>query len=103
MLSFPAARPDGTGPRRLVLVGTGDGSPTALRRAGAGLARSLAGVDDADVALAADRGADEVGALVEGLLLGAYQPPRTGTSTRPGPVGDAATGRRAGRATPLCC
>jgi leucyl aminopeptidase len=87
VLSFPVARPQGTGPRRLVLVGTGDGSRTALRRAGAGLARALAGVEEADVALAAGLGADEVGALVEGLLLGAYVAPRTGTATRPGPVG----------------
>lgn len=88
VLTFPVARPDRAGPRRFVLVGTGDGSRTALRRAGAGLARSLAGVDDADVALAAGRGPDEVGALVEGLLLGAYVAPRTGTTTRPGPVGE---------------
>jgi leucyl aminopeptidase len=87
VLAFPVADPQGRGPRRLVLVGTGDGSRTALRRAGAGLGRALAGVDDADVALAAGRGAEEVGALVEGLLLGAYQPPRTGTTTRPTPVG----------------
>lgn len=86
VLAFPVAPGDG-GPRRLVLVGTGDGSRTAVRRAGAGLGRALAGVDAADVALAAGLPADDVGALVEGLLLGAYQAPRTGTLTRPAPVG----------------
>lgn len=87
VLTFPVARREGRGPRRLVLVGTGDGSATALRRAGAGLARSLAGVEVVDVALTEGREADEVGALVEGLLLGAYQAPRTGTTSKPAPVG----------------
>ncbi len=88
VLAFPVP-PTGAddGPRRLVLVGTGDGSVRSLRRAGAGLGRSLAGQERVAVGLAAGQDAEHVAALVEGLLLGAYQTPRTGTSTPPGPVG----------------
>jgi len=86
-LAVPAG--SGGGPERLLLVGTGDGSHLALRRAGAALARALVGVERADVAVLA-RGTEpaSVRALVEGLLLGAYTPPRTGLATPPGPVGE---------------
>ena len=85
-LAVPQRR--GGEPKRLLLVGTGDGSHQALRRAGAALARALTGVERADVSVL-DRGAEptSVRALVEGLLLGAYTPPRTGLVTPPGPVG----------------
>lgn len=69
-------------PSRLVLVGVGDESPTALRRAGAAIARATRGLrrvattvgaqthdDDAAVATAAR-------AVAEGYLLASYVPPR---------------------------
>ena len=87
LLAFPVAPVGEGGPRRVVLVGTGDGSVRSLRRAGAALGRSLAGVERAAVGLADGLDAEHVRALVEGLLLGAWQAPRTGTSTPPGPVG----------------
>ncbi len=87
LLAFPVAPVGEGGPRRVVLVGTGDGSVRSLRRAGAALGRSLAGVERAAVGLADGLDAEHVRALVEGLLLGAWQAPRTGTSTSPGPVG----------------
>ena len=88
VLALAVPSGSGAGPQRLLLVGTGDGSHQALRRAGAALARALAGVERADVAVLA-RGTEpaSVRALVEGLLLGAYKPPRTGMATPPGPVG----------------
>ncbi|MDQ1643342.1 MAG: leucyl aminopeptidase [Actinomycetota bacterium] len=57
---------------RALLVGLGDGSPRALRRAGAALARK-AGTDRlaTDTAMGAD--ADGVRAHLEGLLLAAYR------------------------------
>ena len=69
---------------RFLLVGTGDGSPSDLRRAGAALARKAAGIDQ----LATDTvlGLDATGARahLEGLLLAAYAfgPRREGASRR---------------------
>ncbi|HEU4911610.1 MAG TPA: leucyl aminopeptidase family protein, partial [Actinomycetes bacterium] len=59
--------------RRLLLVGTGDGSAAQLRKAGAALARRLAGVDRlaTDTVLGLD--ADTARAHLEGLLLAAYR------------------------------
>ncbi|GAB2687697.1 leucyl aminopeptidase family protein [Thalassiella azotivora] len=72
-------------PGRLVLLGVGDGGPTALRRAGAALARATRGAGR--VATTAVHGAtgEAVRAFTEGYLLGAYSPPRTGTSEGPRP------------------
>lgn len=72
-------------PDRLVLAGVGDEGTTAMRRAGAALARAaakhehllvdLSGLDDpAEVSL---RG------FVEGLLLGSYRPPFSGSGDGP--------------------
>ena len=62
------------GPRdRLLLLGTGDASPAALRTAGAAVARRASGTAEVTVDL---RGADAVpaavGALVEAALLASY-------------------------------
>lgn len=63
-------------PSRIVLVGIGDGSPTAMRRAGAALARQVDGLDR--VISAATQGAtdDGIQGFVEGYLLAAYCSPR---------------------------
>ena len=68
-------------PVRLLLVGTGEGGPADLRRAGAALARAARGRGTVVTSLAcAGREAREA---VEGLLLGGYRLPPTGTSPRP--------------------
>lgn len=72
-------------PDRVVFAGIGDQGTTAMRRAGAALTRAavkrghlmvdLSGVDQAtDAAL---------GAFIEGLLLGSYRHPFTGTGSGP--------------------
>jgi len=72
-------------PPRLVLVGVGDGGPTALRRAGAALARATRGLRRVvtTVGAEADRSgsqaAEGVRALAEGYLLAAYAPPSAAT------------------------
>ena len=58
--------------RRVLLVGVGDLSPAALRRAGAALARRLTGVERLATDTAGGLDADSVRAHVEGLLLAAY-------------------------------
>jgi leucyl aminopeptidase len=62
----------GDGITDLLLYGVGDASPTALRRAGAALARRGRGC--ANLAAAAPSGADDEGlaAFAEGLLLASY-------------------------------
>ncbi len=72
-------------PERLLLVGTGDESATALRRAGAGLARAVRGAASVGSTLAAGLGPDAVRDVVEGLLLGAWSPPRAGVTDPPDP------------------
>lgn len=74
-------------PRRLVLVGVGDGGPDDLRRAGAAVARSTRGLGGALTTVGADAGADGARALVEGYLLGAYRHPSWAAGTpAPGPA-----------------
>jgi leucyl aminopeptidase len=73
-------------PRRLLLVGTGAGGVTDLRRAGAALGRAGRGTDRVVTSLGSGSGEAGTRAVVEGLLLGAYTPPATGTRAR----GDAA-------------
>ena len=69
-------------PPRLVLVGVGDESPTALRRAGAALARATRGLGRVAATVGAQTHHDESAAaraaraVVEGYLLAAYTPPR---------------------------
>ncbi len=86
-------RPAGSGvslpwhglPLRIVLVGTGDGSEGALRRAGAALARAVRGVGCVATTLGDDPGADAstvaalTRAFVEGYLLAAYSIPSAAT------------------------
>ncbi|WP_307793821.1 leucyl aminopeptidase family protein [Actinotalea soli] len=79
-------------PSRVLLVGLGDGSPVALRRAGAAIARSTRGLGRVVTTVGADAGAVGVRALVEGYLLGAYRHPR---------VTDRASGPAAARALVL--
>ena len=63
---------DGPAPSALHLVGIGDASATALRRAGAALARAAKGSTHLATSVAV--GADDAGlrAFTEGVLLGAY-------------------------------
>ncbi|MCL2468149.1 MAG: leucyl aminopeptidase family protein [Micrococcales bacterium] len=67
-------------PARLVLVGTGQGTPTELRRAGAALAGATKGLGQVVTTVAtnaadsASRAAEVVRVFVEGYLLAAYPP-----------------------------
>ncbi|UZN04398.1 leucyl aminopeptidase family protein [Cellulomonas sp. S1-8] len=69
-------------PPRIVLVGVGDESPTALRRAGAALARATRGLRRVAATVGAQTHHDEAGAaqaaraVTEGYLLAAYTPLR---------------------------
>jgi leucyl aminopeptidase len=81
VVRVPVQPPPGA-PGRLLLVGIGDASPTELRRAGAALARSARGRTRVATSLAAGADDDGVRAAVEGLLLGGYAPPATGTKKR---------------------
>jgi len=69
-------------PPRIVLVGVGDESETALRRAGAALARATRGLRRVAATVGAQTHHDEQGAaraaqaVAEGYLLAAYTPPR---------------------------
>jgi leucyl aminopeptidase len=74
--------PGGDRPARLLLVGTGAGAPEDLRRAGAAVARAARGRDSVLTDLGAGGGADSIRAAVEGLLLGGWTPPATGTKDR---------------------
>ncbi|HUR73647.1 MAG TPA: M17 family peptidase N-terminal domain-containing protein, partial [Sporichthya sp.] len=57
---------------QILLVGTGDGSPTALRRAGAALARRVRTRARLATTVVAKSGPEGVRAFTEGLLLGSY-------------------------------
>ncbi len=70
------------GSRRTLLVGTGDGSETDLRRAGAGLGRAVRGRDVVVTTLLAGLPAGPATAAVEGFLLGGWAPAATGTRDR---------------------
>ncbi|MBD7919502.1 leucyl aminopeptidase family protein [Cellulomonas sp. Sa3CUA2] len=69
-------------PPRIVLVGVGDESPTALRRAGAALARATRGLRRVAATVGAQTHHDDAGAaqaaraVTEGYLLAAYSHPR---------------------------
>jgi leucyl aminopeptidase len=77
----PVASPDGL-PARLLLVGTGDGTPADLRRAGAALARAVRGRRLVLTSLGHRRAPEAVRGLVEGLLLGGYAQATIGTRKR---------------------
>jgi leucyl aminopeptidase len=81
VVRVPVAAPEGL-PGRLLLVGTGAGRPADLRKAGAALARACRGRRRVATTIGAGAAADAVRALVEGLLLGGYTLPATGTKDR---------------------
>jgi leucyl aminopeptidase len=72
----------GDGPARVLLVGTGAGGAEDLRRAGAAVARAARGRGTLLTDLAAGAADDVARAAVEGLLLGGWTPPATGTKDR---------------------
>lgn len=80
-VAVPAGRSPVT---RILLVGIGDGSPLALRRAGAALARA-ARTDHLATDIARGADADGLRAHLEGLLLGTYRFTRKSTAPD-GPV-----------------
>lgn len=73
---LPVPAPEGS-PRRLLVVGVGDSSPTALRRSGAAMARAT-GTSDVATTLADGVGSAGTRAFVEGFLLASYSPPVSG-------------------------
>jgi leucyl aminopeptidase len=77
----PVVAPDGL-PGRLLLVGTGDGSPRDMRRTGAALGRAARGRDRLVTTVGSGAGPEAVRAFVEGLLLGPYAPPAAGLKDR---------------------
>lgn len=81
LVRVPVQAPEGW-PARLVLAGIGDGGPAQLRRAGAAVARAGKGRAAVATTVGAGAGAEAVRALVEGLLLASYVPPRAGLSER---------------------
>jgi leucyl aminopeptidase len=81
VVRVPVQAPDGM-PPRLLLVGTGSERPAELRKSGAALARACRGRHRLVTSVAAGAPADAVRALVEGLLLGGYGAPATGTRDR---------------------
>lgn len=84
LLSSGPELPWGQLPERLILVGVGDGSPAALRRAGAALARQTRGLDRVVTTLGSEGGPqapEAVRALVEGYLLASYRLPTQATGT----------------------
>ncbi len=77
----------GPGPCTVLFLGTGDGAPAALRRAGAALGRRLPAGRTAVCTAVVSEPAESVRAFVEGLLLGSYQ--YTLKSSPPEPSGPA--------------
>jgi len=73
-------------PERVLLVGTGDGGTTDLRRAGAALARATRGRQRLATTAVASALPEAAAALAEGLVLAGYRPPRTGVEKGPEPV-----------------
>ncbi|WP_106210742.1 leucyl aminopeptidase family protein [Kineococcus rhizosphaerae] len=73
---LPVPAPEGS-PHRLVVVGVGDSSVTALRRSGAALARAT-GSRDVATTLADGVGSAGTRAFVEGFVLASYSPPVSG-------------------------
>ncbi|MGL4173531.1 MAG: leucyl aminopeptidase family protein [Actinomycetota bacterium] len=74
-----------SGVGRVWLVGVGDGRPDGLRLAGAALARASRGRRQVLISVmgAGRVGASGIQALVEGIRLGSYGPPRRGVSSGP--------------------
>ncbi|MEU8267379.1 leucyl aminopeptidase [Sphaerisporangium sp. NPDC049002] len=70
VVEVPVAR--GNTVRRVLLYGVGDGTPRALRKAGAAVARRAKGRRSIDVTLPRDVGEPGWSALAEGALLASY-------------------------------
>ena len=83
-LALSGALPWAGLPGRLLLVGTGAGTPADLRRAGAAVAGASRGLRRIVSTIGAESGAEGTRALVEGYLLAAYRTPRT-SDRKPGP------------------
>jgi leucyl aminopeptidase len=101
VVSFPVLC-DGT-LEQILLVGTGDGEPRALRRAGAALGRRLKGRDRAATSVAYGADAEGMRAFVEGVVLGSYSFSRKSTPVKSPPVErlDLVVGQPAERADAL--
>jgi leucyl aminopeptidase len=69
----------------VLLVGTGDGSPRALRKASAAMVRKAAGSKSLATTLAAGRDGDDVRAIAEALGLASYRFSRK-SETKPSPL-----------------
>jgi leucyl aminopeptidase len=82
--TVPVPARDGL-PQRLLLLGTGAGSPQDLRRAGAALARATRGSERLATTAAAGADPQALAAFVEGQLLAADNPPRRGVEEGPKP------------------
>jgi leucyl aminopeptidase len=74
----------GDGITEMLLYGVGDGSPAALRKAGAALARQARGRGRVVVAGHSEATEDAVAAFAEGLLLASYDFRVGGPAKRPG-------------------
>ena len=72
LLSVPVLAAPAGAATQILLVGTGDGGPTALRRAGAALARRVRTRAHLATTVVARADAAGVRAFVEGLVLGSY-------------------------------
>jgi leucyl aminopeptidase len=72
--------------RTLLLVGVGDGSPTACRRAGAVMARAVRGQESVATTIQAVGGDDCLTAFVEGAVLGSFGFSLRTADDRPPPV-----------------
>lgn len=81
VVRVPVQAPEGW-PGRLLLVGVGAATHSELRRAGAALARVAKGRTRLATTVAAGGGAEVLRGFVEGLVLGAYVPPRAGIAER---------------------
>jgi leucyl aminopeptidase len=75
--------------QQVLLAGVGDSASTALRRAGAALARKVRGRSVLATTVAAAANDDGVAAFVEGLVLGSYSFTRKSNDKRPAPLGEA--------------
>lgn len=78
-----------SGPAEVLLVGVGDGSHVAYRRAGAALARRVKGRRRLAAAVVAEAGDEETRAFVEGLALASYSFSRRSVPPKAQPVAEA--------------
>ena len=74
----------GDGITEMLLFGVGDGSPSALRKAGATIARQVRGRGKVMVAAPSEADDDALAAFAEGILLASYDFRVGGSAKRPG-------------------